>query len=98
MAQQQTVFLSVETRDDLIMSDHQPPASPDASAADGEPTESPDGRDHDCQQHLEYVDYEWVDSCYDDRYVCGVCEKEFRMVYLNTRYRFSEGVVERNSE
>ena len=63
------------------MSD-QTPTSPTASTTDGEPTESADGREHDCQQHLEYVDSEWIDSCYDDLYTCGVCEKEFRMVYL----------------
>ena len=66
------------------MSDQPPPASPEALATNSEPTESVDtqDRDHDCQQHLEYIDSEWVDSCYDDLYVCGVCEKEFRMVYL----------------
>lgn len=64
------------------MTDQQPRGPPDPLATDGEPTESVGGREHDCQQHLEYVDSEWVDSCYDDLYVCGVCEKEFRMVYL----------------
>lgn len=64
------------------MTDQQPRGPPDPSATDGEPTESADEREHDCQQHLEYIDSEWVDSCYDDLYVCGVCEKEFRMVYL----------------
>ena len=64
------------------MNNQQPPSSQDALATAGEPTESADGREHDCQQHLEYIDLEWVDSCYDDLYVRGVCEKEFRMVYL----------------
>ena len=66
------------------MSDQPPPASPEALATNSEPTESVDtqDRDHDCQQHLEYIDSECVDSCYDDFYVCGVCETEFRMVYL----------------
>jgi hypothetical protein len=38
-------------------------------------------QDHDCQQHLEFVDYEWVEDTYDDKYVCSVCETEYRMVY-----------------
>ena len=64
------------------MSNEQPRGLPDPLATDGEPTESADEREHDCQQHLEYIDSEWVDSCYDDLYVCRVCEKEFRRVYL----------------
>ena len=42
-----------ETRSNLIMSDQQPSALPDVPATDGEPTESADEREHDCQQYLE---------------------------------------------
>ena len=64
------------------MSDQHLPASPDDSTTDDTPSENADAREHDCEYHLEYIDSEWVDSCYDDLYVCGFCEKEFRMVYL----------------
>jgi hypothetical protein len=53
-------------------------ATGDESADDREQKQE---QNHDCQQHLEFVDYEWVDDTYDDKYVCSVCEAEYRMVY-----------------
>jgi len=53
LLQQFCVFLSVEARGDLIMSNQQPRGPPDASTTEREPTESADEREHDCQQHLE---------------------------------------------
>ncbi|EMA48071.1 MULTISPECIES: hypothetical protein [Halococcus] len=39
-------------------------------------------QDHDCQEHLEYVEYELVENGYDDIFVCPICEDEYRMVYV----------------
>ncbi|EMA56738.1 hypothetical protein [Halococcus thailandensis] len=38
-------------------------------------------QDHDCQEHLEYVEYELVENGYDDIFVCRICEDEYRLVY-----------------
>jgi hypothetical protein len=37
--------------------------------------------DHDCKDHLEYVEFEWVDPTYDDIFVCEICNSEYRVVF-----------------
>jgi hypothetical protein len=56
-------------------------AAATTDSATGDESADEQEQDHDCQQHLEFVDYEWVDDTYDDKYVCSVCEAEYRMVY-----------------
>ncbi|GAA0451540.1 hypothetical protein MUK72_15550 (plasmid) [Halococcus dombrowskii] len=51
------------------------------TATDSIAADNPDGEDHDCKDHLEYVDYEWVGSSYDDILVCEICDSEYRVVF-----------------
>lgn len=46
-----------------------------------ESTDNQAQQNHDCQDHIEFVDFEWVEEAYDDTYVCSVCGAEYRMVY-----------------
>lgn len=64
------------------MSDQFTPAEqPEETATDSTAADNPDGEDHDCQGHLEYVEYELVENGYDDIFVCRICDDEYRLVY-----------------
>lgn len=67
---------------DQTTPDEQPEtATADSATGDESADNQEQKHDHDCQQHLEYVDYDWVGETYDDKYVCSVCGDEYRMVY-----------------
>lgn len=60
------------------MADQTLPEQTQGAAVDGDQEQE---QDHDCQRHLQFVNYEWVESTYDDRYVCSVCGAGYCMVY-----------------
>lgn len=53
----------------------------DSATSDGSTDGHDQVPDHNCQDHREFADYEWVEETYDDKYVCSVCEAEYRIVY-----------------
>jgi hypothetical protein len=64
------------------MSDQPTPAEqPEETATDSTAADNPDGAGHDCKDHLEYVEFEWVDPTYDDILVCDICGSEYRVVF-----------------
>jgi hypothetical protein len=58
-----------------------PDEQSEEAATDSTAPDNPDENDHNCQKHLEYVEYELVENGYDDIFVCRICEDEYRLVY-----------------
>lgn len=64
------------------MSDQPAPVEQsEETATDSTAADNPDKEDHDCQDHLEYVEYELAENGYDDIFVCRICDDEYRLVY-----------------